>query len=161
VKMRSGGGMIGILLTIGILGIVVAMSMKTVGTTNTLSTTSTTPGASSVVTTSTVPIVSAAQRAGCVSNIQLITTAIGAFDALNSSDPIARETRIAPGIPGTYPHGAQASRLIAASLVSSWPSSNAYSISLSRTSAGQLSLYIPATNPRPSTGPPSVACQRL
>ena len=55
---------------------------------------------------------------------------------------------ITPGSPSTYAGGSQASLLVSSNLLKSWPiATNGYSMSLSQTVAGNVTIYVPATNP--------------
>ena len=63
---------------------------------------------------------------------------------------IANNPTILVGTPSSYPNGSQAQLLLAPNLLKSWPgSANGYSISLSVTKAGNVSIYVPATSLTP------------
>jgi hypothetical protein len=87
----------------------------------------------------------------CNADAKTVEVAVQAFDA----DPptsggvysIGRETGTTLGDPATYAHGKYAEALLP-DYLTAWPNGGAdYAISLSTTTAGEVVLYVPATNP--------------
>jgi hypothetical protein len=156
----SGGGLVGILLVVLILGIVGAKSLGSSNVPNPTVTTETSmpPGSNG-----SVPIRSLALSTECSSDVQAVQTAVSTFNTLNFSSTIARETRIQLGYPMSYAEGEQATRLAGAGMISSWPSSDEFAISLSTSVPGAVALYIPANAHEPVAvgGNAAVSCQRL
>src|SRR3974390_3915890 len=158
-RLGSGGGMIGILLTVVIVGVAFSTSFSALTAKSPFPTI---PDHSTTTVSSTTPIRSVALETACSSDVSALSTAVSAFDALYPSDPISRETGVTPGQPGTYPLGSQASRLRSSGLVSSLPNSSGFAVTLSTTSAGAVVVYVPSSERvPPSSSSAAQSCQRL
>jgi hypothetical protein len=159
----SGGGLIGILVTLLIVGAIAAISVKSLSGVNTTTTSSSPTSTTSnlpTTTTTTPSIPSVALRAACATDLLLLQEAVSTFNALNSSAPIQRESGITPGVASTYPQGVQARRLLTSGILQQWPTSSGFAISLSTTSAGATNLFTPANATSPA-GTNTVACQQI
>jgi hypothetical protein len=91
---EDGVAMLGILLTVIILGVMVVIMLKTLGgTPSTTGTTTTVPGVT-VTTAPTTPANGAQEAAvtACEANYQALETALGDYESLNGSSPPAGET---------------------------------------------------------------------
>ncbi len=91
--------------------------------------------------------------AACNADAKTIETAVGTYNAQFTPSIVTEQVgnyagQISPGNPSTYSTGTQAQLLIANGLLRSWPgASNGYSMSLSTTKAGDVTVYVPADNP--------------
>jgi hypothetical protein len=149
VRNIAGGGigLVGLLLTVLIMGGMGAVTLTELGGEATTTTvvaptvpiTTTSPG------TSTTSVATEADRVACIADAKILETAIGAYDAA-SGYTVGVETNITPGLPSTYPSGTQATDLLSGSWLSSWPTSTSFSLSLSTTTAGEISVYVPANS---------------
>jgi hypothetical protein len=144
-RAHSGFGLVGLLATVVILGLMAAISLKAINgaATTTTSVTSTT---SRSTPPSTVSTGSAALVAACESDANALLTAVQAYNTLHSSDSIGVEHGITIGDPATYPDGAQALKIEASGFLGSWPTSPAFALSISPTRAGEVAVYVPATS---------------
>ena len=92
-----------------------------------------------------------AKRSACNADAKSIVTAVQVYNANDAPVDITTESTsgagsITPGNPATYyAAGTQGGLLLSSGLITSWPSTNdGYSLSLSTTKAGDVTVYVPS-----------------
>ncbi len=86
----------------------------------------------------------------CIADAKTVETAVGAYNFMQKTHPISKESGISFDRPDTFSHGREAQALLSNGLIRTWPApTHGYAVSLSTTRAGDVSIYVPATSTTP------------
>jgi hypothetical protein len=83
--------------------------------------------------------------ASCMADAKTVETAYFAYNATNTKS-LGTESGITVGVPSTYAQGTDAKLLLKQDFLSAWPTSPYFAISLSTTSAGDVTIYSPPSS---------------